>query len=108
MSHEITLSETKPSVISCHTLLDYQATMEEKKIEKVIRLKKEALMQSNNYATLLSEIQEPDRAMSVFQKLPRIIKNYNSDHCLDYAQIQKFIGNICLITDDISKAIIHF
>ena len=41
-----------------------------------------------NELFLLSEIQEPERAISSLQKLARIIKEYNSDHCLDYAQIQ--------------------
>ena len=145
-------------------LLDYQAVMEEK-TEKAIRLEKEALMQIkeltaenahlvsnlhanlgglyrmtgqaelakehmekglllleqyqllpsndslpqiNNYAALLTEMQEPDRAMSVLQKLARIIKDYNSDHCLDYAQVQESMGNICLITADVSRAKKHF
>ena len=144
-------------------LLDYQAAMEEK-TEKAIRLEKEALMQIkeitaenahlvsnlhanlgglyrmngqaalakehmekglllleqyqllpsndslpqiNNYAALLTEMQEPDRAMSVLQKLARIIKDYNSDHCLDYAQVQESMGNICLITADVSRAKTH-
>lgn len=184
MIQEITLSETRPSVTSCHSLLDsiqkrclmhgtaadqallldYQAAMEEK-TEKAIRLEKEALMQIkeitaenahlvsnlhanlgglyrmngqaalakehmekglllleqyqllpsndslpqiNNYAALLTEMQEPDRAMSVLQKLARIIKDYNSDHCLDYAQVQESMGNICLITADVSRAKTHF
>lgn len=145
-------------------LLDYQAAMEEK-TEKAIRLEKEALMklkeitadnahlvsnlhanlgglyringqaelakehmekglllleqyqllssndslpQINNYAALLTEMQEPDRAMSVLQKLARIIKDYNSDHCLDYAQVQESMGSICLITADVPKAKNHF
>lgn len=145
-------------------LLDYQAAMEEK-TEKAIRLEKEALMQIkeitadnahlvsnlhanlrglyringqaelakdhmekglllleqyqllssndslpqiNNCAALLTEMQEPDRAMSVLQKLARIIKDYNSDHCLDHAQVQESMGNICLITADVPKAKTHF
>ena len=46
--------------------------------------------------------------MSVLQKLARIIKDYNSDHCLDYAQVQESMGNICLITADVSRAKTHF
>lgn len=54
--------------------------------------------------TLLAEIQESERAISSLQKLARIIKEYNSDHCLDYAQVQEALGNICLITANISQA----
>lgn len=64
--------------------------------------------QISNYAALLAEIQEPERAMSSLQKLARIIKEYNSDHCLDYAQVQESLGNICLITANISQAKTHF
>lgn len=64
--------------------------------------------QISNYATLLAEIQESERAISSLQKLARIIKEYNSDHCLDYAQVQEALGNICLITANISQAKTHF
>ena len=76
-------------------LLDYQAAMEAKP-------------QISNYAALLAEIQETERAISSLQKLARIIKEYNSDHCLDYAQVQESMGNICLITANISQARTHF
>ena len=68
----------------------------------------DSIPQISNYATLLAEIQEPERAISSLQKLARIIKKYNSDHCLDYAQIQESMGNICLITANISQARTHF
>lgn len=68
----------------------------------------DSIPQINNYATLLTEMQEPERAMSVLQKLAQIIKDYNSDHCLDYAQVQESMGNICLITANISQAKNHF
>ena len=68
----------------------------------------DSIPQISNYAALLAEIQEPERAMSSLQKLARIIKEYNSDHCLDYAQVQESLGNICLITANISQARTHF
>lgn len=68
----------------------------------------DSIPQINNYAALLTEMQEPERAMSVLQKLARIIKDYNSDYCLDYAQVQESMGNICLITADISNAKTYF
>ena len=51
---------------------------------------------------------QSERAISSLQKLARIIKEYNSDHCLDYAQVQEALGNICLITANISQAKTHF
>lgn len=68
----------------------------------------DSIPQINNYAALLTEMQEPEWAMSAFQKLAQIIKDYNSDHCLDYAQVQESMGNICLITANISQAKTHF
>lgn len=68
----------------------------------------DSIPQINNYAALLTEMQEPERAMAALQKLAQIIKDYNSDHCLDYAQVQESMGNICLITANISQAKNHF
>ena len=68
----------------------------------------DSIPQINNYAVLLIEMQEPALAMSSLQKLARIIKEYNSDRCLDYAQVQESLGNICLITANISQAKTHF
>ena len=68
----------------------------------------DSIPQINNYAVLLTEMQEPDLALSTLQKLAQIIKEYNSNHCLDYAQVQESLGNICLITANISQAKQHF
>lgn len=68
----------------------------------------DSIPQINNYAALLTEMQEPEWAMSALQKLAQIIKDYNSDHCLDYAQVQESMGNICLIIANISQAKTHF
>ena len=68
----------------------------------------DSIPQINNYAALLTELQEPERAMAALQKLAQIIKEYNSDTCLDYAQVQESMGNICLITANISQAKTHF
>ena len=53
-------------------------------------------------------LQEPDLALSALQKLAQIIKEYDSNHCLDYAQVQESLGSICLITANISQAKTHF
>ena len=68
----------------------------------------DSIPQINNYAALLTELQEPERTMAALQKLAQIIKEYNSDTCLDYAQVQESMGNICLITANISQAKTHF
>ena len=80
MIQEIALSETKPSVSSCHTLLDFQATLEPK----------------------------PEKGISVLQKLSKGIKEYNSDCCLDYAIVQETLGTIYLMTANLPQAKTHF
>ena len=68
----------------------------------------DSIPQINNYAALLTKLQEPERAMATLQKLAQLIKEYNSVTCLDYAQVQESMGNICLITANISQAKTHF
>ena len=68
----------------------------------------DSIPQITNYAVLLTEMQEPALALSALQKLAQIIKEYNSNHCLDYAQVQESLGSICLITANISQAKTHF
>ena len=68
----------------------------------------DSIPQITNYAVLLTEMQEPALALSALRKLAQIIKEYNSNHCLDYAQVQESLGSICLITANISQAKTHF
>ena len=49
----------------------------------------DSIPQINNYAALLTELQEPERAMAALRKLAQTIKEYNSDTCLDYALVQE-------------------
>ena len=96
--------------------LNGQAALAKEHMEKGIFLLEQyqllytndSIPQINNYAALLTELQEPERAMAALQKLAQIIKEYNSDTCLDYAQVQESMGNICLITANISQAKTHF
>ena len=96
--------------------LNGQAALAKEHMEKGIFLLEQyqllytndSIPQINNYAALLTELQEPERAMATLQKLAQIIKEYNSVTCLDYAQVQESMGNICLITANISQAKTHF
>ena len=96
--------------------LNGQAALAKEHMEKGIFLLEQyqllytndSIPQINNYAALLTELQEPERAMAALQKLAQIIKEYNSVTCLDYAQVQESMGNICLITANISQAKTHF
>lgn len=67
-----------------------------------------AIPQIANYAMFLTEQQEPERGISELQKLSGIIKEYHSDHCLDYAKVQETLGTIYLMTANLSQAKTHF
>ena len=58
--------------------------------------------------TLSLEQQEPERGISELQKLSGIIKEYHSDHCLDYAKVQETLGTIYLMTANLPQAKTHF
>ena len=42
------------------------------------------------------------------QRLSGIIKEYHSDHCLDYAKVQETLGTIYLMTANLSHAKTYF
>lgn len=67
-----------------------------------------AIPQIANYAMFLTEQQEPERGISELQKLSGIIKEYHSDHCLDYAKVQETLGTIYLMTANLLQAKTHF
>ena len=56
----------------------------------------------------LTKQQEPERRSSELQKLSGIIKEYHSDHCLDYAKVQETLGTIYLMTANLPQAKTHF
>lgn len=61
-----------------------------------------------NYAVLLTEMGNPDNALSALRKLSRTVKKYNSDVCIDYAQILEAMGGIFLFTGEFKQATAHF
>ena len=67
-----------------------------------------AIPQIANYAMFLTEQQEPERGISELQKLSGIIKEYHSDHCLDYAKVQETLGTIYLMTANLPQAKTYF
>ena len=67
-----------------------------------------AIPQIANYAMFLAEQQEPERGISELQKLSGIIKEYHSDHCLDYAKVQETLGTIYLMTANLPQAKTYF
>ena len=68
----------------------------------------DSIPQIANYAMFLTEQQEPERGISELQKLSGIIKEYHSNHCLDYAKVQETHATIYLMTANLSHAKTHF
>jgi hypothetical protein len=60
-----------------------------------------------NYAVLLTDLGEPQRAYTALLKLASRVQECNSDQCLDYGLIQQVMGSICVITGDVAQAQLH-
>lgn len=68
----------------------------------------DSIVQITNYAVLLTDMGQPDIGLSALRKLCRVIREYNSDTGLDYANVQEAMGNICLTIGEIQQATSHF
>lgn len=60
-----------------------------------------------NYASLLTQLGEPNRAYAALEKLSVLVREYNSDHCLDYGMVQQYMGAISIRRGDRTHAIMH-
>ena len=67
----------------------------------------DSVIQICNYATLLADMGEPQRAYSALLKLSRTVKERNSHQCLDYGMIQQTMGSICVMKGDLTQAQLH-
>ena len=68
----------------------------------------DSITQITNYAVLLTDMGHPDVGLSALKKLSRVIREYNSDKSMDYAEVHEAMGNICLTMDDVDQATTHF
>lgn len=68
----------------------------------------DAIAISVNYAVLLGEIGYPEKGIEALRKCAEIIKEYNSDDCLDYAATQEATGYLYLGTGQVKQAEKHF
>ena len=67
----------------------------------------DSIVQICNYAALLTDTGEASRALSTLRKCAQLMKEYNSDQCLDYAIIQEAMGTSYLVQADIEQATSH-
>ena len=68
----------------------------------------DSIVQITNYAVLLTDMGQPDIGLSALRKLCRVIREYNSDTGLDYANVQEAMGGIRLTMGEIQQATSHF
>ena len=68
----------------------------------------DSVAQICNYATLLAEQGEPQRAYDGLVKLARQVREGNSDQCQDYGWIQQLMGDICTVKGDTARAVTHY
>lgn len=67
----------------------------------------DSVTQICNYAALLTDLGETQRAYSALLKLARKVQELNSDQCLDYGLIQQVMGSICVVKGDAAQAQLH-
>lgn len=67
----------------------------------------DSVTQICNYAALITDLGEPQRAYSALLKLARTVKERNSDQCLDYGLIQQVMGSVCVVMGDAAQAQLH-
>lgn len=67
----------------------------------------DSVTQICNYAALITDLGEPQRAYSALLKLAKTVKERNSDQCLDYGLIQQVMGSVCVVKGDAAQAQLH-
>ena len=67
----------------------------------------DSVVQICNYASLITDLGEPQRAYTALLKLARTVQELNSDQCFDYGLIQQLMGNVCIVIGDTAQAQLH-
>lgn len=61
-----------------------------------------------NYASFLTHLGECDRAYKAMERLSGLVRDYNSDHCLDYGMVQQYMGAISIHRGDMTATVMHY
>ena len=67
----------------------------------------DSVLQICNYAVVLTDMGEPQRAYTALQKLSQKVQALNSDQSLDYGLVQQTMGNVSIVQGDHAQAQIH-
>ena len=68
----------------------------------------DSVIMISNYANLLANIGEPDRAINALEICAKFVREYNSDYSSDYANLLWDMGSIYLQVGNRSKAVARF
>lgn len=64
----------------------------------------DTVAQAVNYVALLGEMGQAEQGLTALRKCAGIVRQYNSDQCLDYAAVQEAAGYLYLMTGQIKLA----
>ena len=67
----------------------------------------DSIPQVVNYALMLSEMGQPDKAITVLEQVEKVVQAHNSAICMDTAAIHEAIGNTYLMTGNVEQAAIQ-
>lgn len=67
----------------------------------------DSIPQVVNYALLLSEMGQPDKAIAVLDQVENTVQEHNSAVCMDTAAIHEAMGNTYLMTGNVEQAAIQ-
>ncbi len=67
----------------------------------------DSIPQVVNYALLLSEMGQQDKAIAVLEQVEKLVQSHNSAICMDTAAIHEAIGNTYLMTGNVEQAAIQ-
>ena len=68
----------------------------------------DSVLQICNYAVVLTDMGESQRAYAALQKLSQKVYALNSDQCLDYGLVQQTMGNVSIVQGEHAQAQLHF
>jgi len=68
----------------------------------------DSVIQINNYASLISELGESEKALSALQKCAKMVSVYNSARSGDYAALCWSMGTVCLQMGNVQQATENF
>ena len=67
----------------------------------------DSIPQVVNYAMLLAETGQPDKAITTLEQVSTLVSEHNAAVCMDSTAIHEAMGNTYLMTGDVEQAVAH-